>query len=288
MEQLETPDSEVTAAPAAEAQEASKDTSFDSSLIESDSESQDTETTAEEDDSEEVDYEGEKYKLPKKLKDALLRQQDYTQKTQAVAEQRRALEAQALQVQQHAQLSQQYVAEYAEALSLDKELAQYQNINWNQLMDADPVQAMKLDRQMRELQARRDHVVSSVTQKQQAQQFESQRIAAQRLAEGRAVLEREIKGWTPETAKALASFGKEQGFTEAELAQVNDPRTVKLLHKAWQYDQLMKAKTAKPEPVTQERPVTRITASKGTVKTPEKMTDKEFAAWRRAQIRNRT
>lgn len=288
MEQLETPDSEVTAAPAAEAQEASKDTSFDSSLIESDSESQDTETTAEEDDSEEVDYEGEKYKLPKKLKDALLRQQDYTQKTQAVAEQRRALEAQALQVQQHAQLSQQYVAEYAEALSLDKELAQYQNINWNQLMDADPVQAMKLDRQMRELQARRDHVVSSVTQKQQAQQFESQRIAAQRLAEGRAVLEREIKGWTPETAKALASFGKEQGFTEGELAQVNDPRTVKLLHKAWQYDQLMKAKTAKPEPVTQERPVTRITASKGTVKTPEKMTDKEFAAWRRAQIRNRT
>jgi len=287
MEQLETPDSEVTAAPAAEAQEASKDTSFDSSLIESDSESQDTETTAEEDDSEEVDYEGEKYKLPKKLKDALLRQQDYTQKTQAVAEQRRAIEAQALQIQQQAQLSQQYVAEYAEALSLDKELAQYQNINWNQLMDADPVQAMKLDRQMRELQARRDHVVSSVTQKQQAQQFESQRIAAQRLAEGRAVLEREIKGWTPETAKALASFGKEQGFTEAELAQVNDPRTVKLLHKAWQYDQLMKAKTAKPEPVTQERPVTRITASKGTVKTPEKMTDKEFAAWRRAQIRNR-
>lgn len=286
MEQLETPDSEVTAAPA-EAQEESKDTSFDSSLIESDSESQETETPAEDDDSEEVDYEGEKYKLPKKLKDALLRQQDYTQKTQAVAEQRRALEAQAQQVQQHAQLSQQYVAEYAEAMSLDKELARYANIDWNQLMDADPVQAMKLDRQMREIQARRNEVVSSVTQKQQAQMIESQRIAQQRLAEGRAVLEREIKGWTPETAKALASFGMEQGFTEQELAQVNDPRTVKLLHKAWQYDQLMKAKTAKPEPVTQERPVTRIAASKGTVKTPDKMTDKEFAAWRRAQIRNR-
>jgi len=286
MEQLEAPDSEV-AAPA-EAQEESNDTSIDTSLIESDSESQETEAPAEEDDSEEVDYEGEKYKLPKKLKDALLRQQDYTQKTQAVAEQRRALEAQAQQVQQHAQLSQQYVAEYAEALALDKELARYANIDWNQLTDADPVQAMKLDRQMRELQQRRNEVVSSVTQKQQAQAIEAQRIAQQRLNEGRAVLEREIKGWTPDTAKALASFGMEQGFTEQELAQVNDPRTVKLLHKAWQYDQLMKAKTAKPEPVTQERPVTRITASKGTVKTPDKMTDKEFAAWRRNQIRNRT
>jgi len=286
MEQLEAPDSEV-AAPA-EAQEESNDTSIDTSLIESDSESQETEAPAEEDDSEEVDYEGEKYKLPKKLKDALLRQQDYTQKTQAVAEQRRALEAQAQQVQQHAQLSQQYVAEYAEALALDKELAQYKTINWNQLMDADPVQAMKLDRQMRDIQARRDEVVSSVTQKQQAQAIEAPRIAQQRLNEGRAVLERKIKGWAPDTAKALASFGMEQGFTEQELAQVNDPRTVKLLHKAWQYDQLMKAKTAKPEPVTQERPVTRITASKGTVKTPDKMTDKEFAAWRRNQIRNRT
>lgn len=286
MEQLETPDSEVTAP--AEAQEESNDTSIDTSLIESDSESQETEAPAEEDDSEEVDYEGEKYKLPKKLKDALLRQQDYTQKTQAVAEQRRALEAQAQQVQQHAQLSQQYVAEYAEALALDKELARYANIDWNQLTDADPVQAMKLDRQMRELQQRRNEVVSSVTQKQQAQAIEAQRIAQQRLNEGRAVLEREIKGWTPETAKALSEFGKNQGFTDAELAQVNDPRTVKILHKAWQYDQLMKAKTAKPEPVTQERPVTRITASKGTVKTPDKMTDKEFAAWRRTQIRNRT
>ena len=288
MEQLETPDSEVTtAATTADAPEASTDTSFDSSLIEADSESPDTETPAEDDDSEEVDYEGEKYKLPKKLKDALLRQQDYTQKTQAVAEQRKAIEAQALQVQQHAEMSQRYVAEYAEALSLDKELARYANIDWNQLTDADPVQAMKLDRQMRELQQRRNEVISSVTQKQQQHQFEQQRIAAKRLEEGRAVLEREIKGWTPETAKALSSFGKEQGFTDEELAQVNDPRTVKLLHKAWQYDQLMKAKTAKPEPVTQERPVTRITASKATVKTPDKMTDKEFAAWRHSQIRNR-
>lgn len=286
MEQLETPDSEVTSATPAEAP-AAKDDSFDSSLIEADSGTQETETTAEVDDSEEVDYEGEKYKLPKKLKDALLRQQDYTQKTQAVAEQRKAIEAQAEQVKQRAEMSQRYVAEYAEVLSIDKELAKYANLNWDQLTDADPVQAMKLDRQARELQQRRNEVVSSVTQKQQAYVHETQRETEKRLSEGRAVLEREIKGWTPDTAKALSSFGKEQGFTEQELAQVNDPRTVKLLHKAWQYDQLMKAKTAKPEPVTQERPVTRITASKATVKTPATMTDKEFAAWRHSQIRNR-
>ena len=283
MEELASPESEVTSAPA-DVPEA-VDTSFDSSLIEPDAPPE-TETSVE-DDSEEVDYEGEKYKLPKKLKDALLRQQDYTQKTQAVAEQRKAVEAQAAQIQQHAEMSQRYVAEYAEAFALDKELARYKEIDFNQLTDSDPVMALKLDRQMRELQARRDQVVQTVTQKQQAQTIEQQRISAQRLNEGRAVLEREIKGWSPETAKALTSFGQELGYTEAELAQVNDPRTVKLLHKAWQYDQLTKAKTAKPAPVTQERPVTRITASKATVKTPATMTDHEFAQWRRSQIKNR-
>jgi hypothetical protein len=97
MEELASPESEVTSAPA-DAPEA-VDTSFDSSLLEPDAP---PEVETSDDDSEEVDYEGEKYKLPKKLKDALLRQQDYTQKTQQVAEQRRAIEAQAQQVQQHA------------------------------------------------------------------------------------------------------------------------------------------------------------------------------------------
>jgi len=286
MEQLETPESEVETSAPAEAPEASTSTSFDSSLTDSDSESLDTETPAEDDDSEEVDYEGEKYKLPKKLKDALLRQQDYTQKTQAVAEQRRAIEAQALQIQQHAEMSQRYVAEYAEALSLDKELARYAAVDWNQLMDADPVQAMKLDRQMRELQQRRNEVVSSVTQKQRQQEIEAQRTNAKRIEEAVHVLKRDIKDWSPELDMKLKQTAMSIGFSEEE-ARVSDPRTIKLVHKAYLYDQLMAAKTAKPEPVTQERPVTRITASKATVKTPEKMTDKEFAQWRRNQIRNR-
>ena len=41
----------------------------------------------------EVDYNGKSYCLPPELKDALLRQADYTRKTQELAEGRRALEA---------------------------------------------------------------------------------------------------------------------------------------------------------------------------------------------------
>ena len=45
-----------------------------------------------EDDTEEVDWDGAKYRVPKPLKDALLRQADYTRKTQELADQRRTVE----------------------------------------------------------------------------------------------------------------------------------------------------------------------------------------------------
>jgi hypothetical protein len=41
----------------------------------------------------EVEYEGKTYCLPPELRDALLRQADYTRKTQEVAQARKALEA---------------------------------------------------------------------------------------------------------------------------------------------------------------------------------------------------
>lgn len=242
------------------------------------------------DDGDEIEHEGEKYKVPKALKDAFLRQQDYTQKTQSVAEQRKAVEAQSAEIQRRAAAQQANIAEYAEAYSLDNQLNQYAGINWSELIDADPVHAMKLDRQMRELQQKRDAVVASVTQKQRTQAEETQRANAKQIEEGRAVLEREIKDWSPELGKKLMSYGQEIGFKAEELANVTNPVAVKLLHKAWQFDQLMKKQAMAPSaaPAPQEKPVTRITASKGTaVKDPAKMTDTEFAKWRRNQIAQR-
>ena len=257
--------------------------------IESDSPSESLLDTP--DDDEEVDYDGEKYKVPKKLKDAFLRQQDYTQKTQQVAEQRKAVEAQAAEIQRNAQAQQQNIAEYAEAYSLDNQLKQFGQIKWSELIDADPVQAMKLQHQMNELKQRRDQVVASVTQKQQAQALESQRETAKRLQEGRAVLEREIQGWQAgnEIDNALGNYGKDAGIPELSSLVAMVPKIGVVLHKAYQFDQLMKKQAAQKEkPAVQEKPITRISAVKGTAtKDPSKMTDKEFAQWRSRQIAQR-
>lgn len=244
-----------------------------------------------ESDDEEIDYEGEKYKVPKVLKDAFLRQQDYTVKTQTVAEQRREVEAQQAQLAQQHQLQQQYLAEYAEAFALDNQLKQFSGINWSELIEQDPVQAMRLQHQMNTLKARREEVVSTVTQKQQQAMIQMQRETAKRVEEAASVLSREIQGWS-------AGNEVDQKITSYAMKQYNIPKLGDLigyvpsigviLHKAMQYDELKKQVATKSPPTPQEKPITRITATKGTAaKDPSKMTDHEFAQWRKRQIAQR-
>lgn len=239
------------------------------------------------DDGEEVDYEGEKFKVPAKLKDALLRQADYTRKTQEVAEERRSLEQQRAEVAQRAEFNQTHVREVAKVMSIDERLEQYQKLDWDALADADPVQAMKLDRQMRDLQSQRLQVVASIEQIQQRTAMETQQATARRLQEAQAEVAREIKNWSPEVAKALQETGKAMGYKPEELTNVTDPRAVKLLHKAYLYDELMKERTKQPQ-AEPSKPVTRITAVKTTAVTnPDKLSPDDWLKWRNTQLRKR-
>jgi hypothetical protein len=238
------------------------------------------------DDSEEIDYEGEKYKVPSKIKDAIMRHADYTQKTQAIAQQRQDFEAaqQAFAAQQ--QFQEQHIEAVSEVKAIDRQLAQFSKLDWNALTDADPVQALKLDRQMRELQQQRAASVQSITDAQNRHQFESSQATARTLETARAQLSREIQGYgTPELTKALAKVGEAHGYNAKELSQVNDPRAVKLLHKAYLYDQLVsKQKAPTPTNVT---PITRVSGSSATASKSigdASLSDAEYNRMRREYI----
>lgn len=235
---------------------------------------------------EEIEYDGEKYKVPPKLKDAFLRQQDYTRKTQEVAAHRKEFEQQQAAFKQQAEAHQKYIIDYAEAIAIEKQLEQYKQVDWSKLIEADPVEALKLDHQVRALQERRNQALAIVAQKQQREALETQQSLAKRLQEGRAELQRDINGWTEETARKVAEYGISIGYTPQEVSSITDPKIVKMLHKGWLYDQLQK-QAAAPKPEVQEKPVTRIDATKAEAKNPANMSDKEFAAWRRKQINAR-
>lgn len=224
--------------------------------------------------------------LIEKLKAERLMQSDYTRKTQEVAEQRKAVEAQKAQVAQQAQMAQQFVEEIAAAKALDMRLQQYAQLNWAEIEQSDPTQAMRLQREMRELQTAKEQLGNSIAQKHQQRTLYEQQETAKLVQEGNAVLQREIKGWGPEHQAKLTEFATSRGFDPHAVARITDPKVVMLLNDAMTLHQLRQRATTKPKPEAQAAPVTRLSAPKaGAVRDPDKMNAEEWVKWREAQIK---
>ena len=280
-------------------QESTPEPEEDNSLFpETNEEAQDTDPVEapEVDDSEEIDHEGEKYKLPKKLaeewKNGRLRQQDYTVKTQDLAKQRTEFEAAQQEFVARQQFQQQHIQAVAKVMAIDERLEQFSKLDWNALTDADPVQALKLDRQMRELQQQKAQQIEGLQQSQAKLTFEQQQATARRQQEAREELSKDIPGFgTAEVQKQLLEVGKAAGYKQEELASVQDPRAVKLLHKAYLYDQLIAKAKAPVTTSANITPITRVTgASAATQKSigDKALSDADYNRMRREYIaRNR-
>jgi len=186
---------------------------------------------------------------------------DYTQKTQQVAEQRKELEvyAESIKAQEQAfheqmQLNNVLIEDVAKITSLDQQLNQYANVNWNQLSDNDFVEAQKLFFTYNQLQQERSQLVSQFeVKKQQVVQKQTQ-LMAEKIAKGKEILAKEIPNWSPETNQALLSTGKDYGFSDAELNSIVDPRHVKVLHDAMQWRKLQQNSVVKKK-VSNAKPV---------------------------------
>lgn len=186
---------------------------------------------------------------------------DYTQKTQALAEQRRevetyaqAIKAQEQQFQQQVQLQQALITDIAKVTAIDQQLAQYGQVNWQALSDQDPVEAQKLFFTYTQLQNQRQQMVGELSGKQQQIQQAQQQRLAEEVKRGQEVLTKEIPGWSKETALELRSIGKEYGFSDEELGSIVDPRHVKVLWEAAQWRKLQKNPTVGKK-VAQAKPM---------------------------------
>ena len=152
------------------------------------------------------------------------------------------------------QLNNVLIEDVAKITSLDQQLNQYANVNWQQLSDNDFVEAQKLFFSYNQLQTERSQLVSQFeAKKQQVVQKQSQ-LMAEKIAKGKEVLAKEIPNWSPETNQALLSTGKDYGFSDAELNSIVDPRHVKVLHDAMQWRKLQQNSVVKKK-VSNAKPV---------------------------------
>lgn len=184
---------------------------------------------------------GEKYRVPPKLRDAFLRQQDYTRKTQEVAELRRqaALTAEAIQAQ--TQFQQSVAQDQAELFKVQQDIERFKAFDWSAL---DTDQYVRFKHQLDSLKERAQEINSTISGK--AQQFSQwqQQHKANLTQQGQQYLRSQIPNWGAEHVNDAARMALEVGYTNDEVSNVYDPRFVRLAWEAAQYRKLQSGKTA--------------------------------------------
>ncbi|HVW75221.1 MAG TPA: hypothetical protein VHC39_16405 [Rhizomicrobium sp.] len=245
----------------------------------------------------EVTYNGKSYSLPPELRDALLRQADYTRKTQELAGQRRAFEAEREGHRREAATTRAHLKDAARIVALNDHLMQLDRIDWPRLQAQDPARAAQAWQQRLQMKDLRDRAARAWIEKDRANATQAQRATARRAGEAHAHLSRLIADWSPGLDAKLARYGTEQGLSQSEItgAALQNPNFVRLLHKAHQFDEAAKRDKAKQtfDVAQSARPVTCVGGGGGTASrrttdaSGDTLSTEEWAKRERERMRRR-
>ncbi|UOF80799.1 scaffolding protein [Caudoviricetes sp.] len=169
---------------------------------------------------------------------------DYTKKSQALAEQRKAIEAERVHLEQVKQERQAYAQKLQ---ALNQFLGQQnQGENLEALKEVDPIgYAVKVaERSEREKQLAVVRAEQQrIAQQQQAEQQQSlQKHIASEAEKLNASIPELASPKGDEIRKQIREYAKSQGWSDQELGSVYDHRAVLTLYKAMKFEQLQKSK----------------------------------------------
>jgi hypothetical protein len=190
-----------------------------------------------------VKIDGKEVQVPlSELLNGYQRQSDYTKKTMEAAEQRKTADA---VVQQAQQERQEYHSKLERmAAQLEGAIEQQSQIDWNALIESDPVEYLK---QQQLFQQRQALYQQNMQERQKlAQQFQHEQAQAHQsyLAEQQENLLAKLPDWKDDAKAAadkasITKFLQEQGFEPEDISSIADHRHVLVARKAMLYDQLM-------------------------------------------------
>ena len=179
---------------------------------------------------------------------------DYTKKSQAVAEERKTVEAERHAIQEAKALRDQY----AQRLEMMEQMLKPQDESENlaYLKETDPIgysvkvaEMVERDKQLNAVRAERERIAQQ--QEHERQQQLQHHIAAESQKLVAAVPEFADPQKGDSLRKSIRDFGKSIGFSDQELASVYDSRAVLTLYKAMQYDKLVASKPEVTKKVSQ-------------------------------------
>ena len=170
---------------------------------------------------------------------------DYQKKTQSLAEQRKAVEADRVKIDEAAKTRETY----AQRLQVIEQLLQQQDQGQDlaSLKSEDPIayavamgEKMERDKQLQAVQIERQRVQQEQQSHHQVQLQKHIQAEQAKLVEAIPEFKDDVKAEV--IRRDIRNYAKAQGFTDQELSQVYDSRAVLALYKAAQYDKLMAGK----------------------------------------------
>lgn len=177
---------------------------------------------------------------------------DYTQKTQRVAEERREVEAAQEKIKQAAlslkqqrdsferemSLKNELYEQNAQLKGIEAQLGQYDKVDWNALRQQDFESYQYHRNQMQDLREARNGLKSDIQSKQTEISQKWQATIAEQVRESEAELKRDLN-WNADLQTTLNDYISKHGLADEPIINA---KLIKLIHKAYQFDQLNEGK----------------------------------------------
>lgn len=201
-----------------------------------------------------VKIDGKTVEVPlSELKNGYQRQSDYTRKTMETAEQRKAAEA----AQQQAQQERQAYAVNLQRMQaqLEGALQEQQKIDWQALLDSDPVEYLKQQHLAQQRQAAYQQTLAQRQQLEAMAQAERAQMQQRHLEQQQQELLTRLPDWRDDAKSkaeksALREYLLKEGYSEQDVSGISDARAVILTRKAMLYDQMLAKASAAAKKVS--------------------------------------
>lgn len=235
-----------------------------------------------------VEYEGKSYKVPPELKDALMRNADYTQGKQQLAADRRATALEKQRLESLASITVDEMRSYSALQATEASLGQYANVDWARLAAENPALYDVHWRNRQTLEREAQVARQRLAEMQRQRTAHVAEMDRARLAATAEFAKRTIPNWSPELDSKLIAFAADRGIDRETLIKAYSPEVYDLLHLAYIGLNLQKAQSSakpKPKPKAEEpKPTVKVTGrnAKAGRKSYQQMSTAEFV-----EIRNK-
>lgn len=240
------------------------------------------------DDSEEFDWNGQKIRGPKGLKDGVLMHADYTKKTQATAARERELDARAEALTQQSAANEEYLDARADLRTVTKELERFKDFGWAEyqaLRQSDLLGADEAWNYVQHLQNQKNTLTATLSKHEESRSSEAQQAIAKRMNETQQFAQANIKGWTPETDKQVIDFALSKGATHKDIANLMNPLVYEMIYLARIGAQTLSKPASAAKPNTPQPAPLKVVAARANPPARKSLSDmsmEEYAAARQA------